>query len=526
MKKVWTFARIALALFIPALLQPVLASVLASTLASTAALAQRSDLSPADRARVQAITQPASDFSKAEPFEAMQGGGGTVDKLINADIFSQPAANLGFEGRQEFAVGNGLFRKDWVSSPSSTLASDGLGPLFNARSCQACHVKDGRGSMPGLAQGKHSDTVGLLMRLSRPAAVAVARQALADGNLETRSAALEWLPDPVYGGQLQPFAVPGLAGEGQLHIRYTEVPVALNGGQTATLLKPDYSVRNLGYGPMHPDTVASPRLAPPMLGLGLLEAIHEDDVLAHAAAAKPDGVKGRPNWVTSLKTGEQLLGRFNWKASKPDVLHQSSAAFSGDMGLSTPLFPNHYGDCTVNQPDCLALPHGAQPHLGEHEVPERLMDFVVLYAQNLALPKRRDVDDARVLAGKKLFYESQCIACHVPKYVTRRDAVRPEHRFQLIWPYTDLLLHDMGEGLADGQVDGQANGREWRTPPLWGIGLTKTVNPAAAFLHDGRARTLLEAILWHGGQAQAARDRVVNMTPQERDHLIRFLESL
>jgi len=154
------------------------------------------------------------------------------------------------------------------------------------------------------------------------------------------------------------------------------------------------------------------------------------------------------------------------------------------------------------------------------------MDFVVIYAQNLALPKRRDVDDARVLAGKKLFYESQCVACHVPKYVTRRDAARPEHRFQLIWPYTDLLLHDMGEGLADGQVDGQANGREWRTPPLWGIGLTQTVNPAATFLHDGRARTLLEAILWHGGEAQAARDRVVNMTPQERDHLIRFLESL
>jgi len=194
--------------------------------------------------------------------------------------------------------------------------------------------------------------------------------------------------------------------------------------------------------------------------------------------------------------------------------------------LSTPLAPNHYGDCTDRQPQCLAMPHGAQPALGEHEVPGDLLEFVKIYSQNLALPLRRDVGDARVLAGKKLFYESNCIACHVPKYVTRRDAPRAEHRFQLIWPYTDLLLHDMGEGLADGQPDGEANGREWRTPPLWGIGLTRTVNPNATWLHDGRARTLLEAVLWHGGEAQAARDRVVAMTRQERADLIRFLESL
>lgn len=481
----------------------------------------RGDLTEADRQRVQAITQATTDFSKAEPYEIMQGGAGTVDKLINADIFSQPAANLSFEGRQEFLIGNGLFRKDWVSSPSSTLASDGLGPLFNARSCQACHVKDGRGSLPGLDTAEQTDSVALLMRLSRPADIASAQKSIGDGAVVAK-----WLPDPVYGGQLQPFAVPGLPAEGQVRITYTEVPVALNGGETAVLLKPDYRVEELGYGPMHPDTVLSARLAPPMLGLGLIEAIHEDDILANAARVKPDGVKGRPHWVTSLVSGEKVLGRFNWKASRPDVLHQSSAAFSGDMGLSTPLFPSHYGDCTDKQPECLKMPHGAQPHLGEHEVPERLMDFVVIYSQNLALPQRRDVDDAQVLAGKKLFYESQCVACHVPKYVTRRDAERPEHRFQLIWPYSDLLLHDMGPGLADEQVEGEARGSEWRTAPLWGIGLTKTVNPAATWLHDGRARTLLEAILWHGGEAQAARDRVVNMTPEERAVLLRFLESL
>lgn len=490
-------------------------------LAGPAVATSRADLSEADRQRVEAITQPTSDFSKAEPYETMQGGAGTVNKLVNADIYSHPAANLDFEGRQEFFVGNGLFRKDWVSSPSSTQASDGLGPLFNARSCQACHVKDGRGSLPGVGLTEQPDSVALLMRLSRPESVEAARKAM-QKDLEFA----KWLPDPVYGEQLQPLAVPGLPAEGQVRIDYTEIPVQLNGGETVVLLQPAYRVENLGFGPLHPDTVMSPRLAPPMLGLGLLEAIHEDDILANAARAKPDGIKGRPNWVESAVTGKPVIGRFNWKAGKAEVKQQSAAAFSGDMGLSSPLFPGHYGDCTDKQPDCLALPHGAQPNLGEHEVPERLMEFVTVYSQNLALPKRRDVDDARVLAGKKLFYESQCVACHVPKYVTRRDAAQPEHRFQLIWPYTDLLLHDMGPGLADGQVEGQASGSEWRTPPLWGIGLTKTVNPEATWLHDGRARTLLEAILWHGGEAQAARDRVAAMTPEDRADLIRFLESL
>ncbi len=479
----------------------------------------RADLSPEDRARVQAITSPTVDFSSAEPYEAMQGGAGTVSKLINRDIFSHPAANLDFEGRQAFMVGNGLFRKDWVSSPSSTQASDGLGPLFNARSCQACHVKDGRGTVPGFDPDAQSDAVALLIRLSLPADAEDARRRIGQGEVAT-------LPDPVYGHQLQPFAVPGLVSEGQVRIDYTETPVALNGGETAVLMTPAYSVENLGYGPLHPDIQLSPRLAPPMLGLGLLEAIHEDDLLAHAARDHGDGVSGRPNWLADPVTGQRVLGRFNWKAGQPTVERQSANAFSGDMGLSSPLFPDHYGDCTPAQTACARMPHGAQAHLGEHEVPGRLMDFVTTYALNLALPQRRDVDDARVLAGKKLFYQTNCIACHVPKYVTRRDAPRPEHRFQLIWPYTDLLLHDMGPGLADGQGEGEAGGREWRTPPLWGIGLTHTVNPNATWLHDGRARSLLEAILWHGGEAQAARDRVVAMTPEQRADLIRFLESL
>lgn len=465
----------------------------------------RPDLSREDWQRVQQVTRPATDFSRAEPFEAMQGGAGTTNKQINADIFSQPSANLSFEGRQSFMVGNGLFRKDWVSSPSSTQASDGLGPLFNARSCQACHVKDGRGTVPGLDPDDQRDAMALLIRLALP-----------DGS-----------PDPVYGRQFQPFAVPGLAGEGRLKIEYSPQDVILSGGEVVTLMKPSWQLADAGYGPLNSDLRLSARLASPMVGLGLLEAIHPDDLRANVDSenARRDGIEGRLNWLKDPVSGAMVPGRFGWKAEQIDILHQSSEAFAMDMGLSTPLHPDPYGDCTVAQTACHALPHGAQAALGAHEVPGPLIDFVALYAANLALPQRRDVDDPQVLAGKRLFYESNCIVCHVPKYVTRRDAERPEHRFQLIWPYTDLLVHDMGPGLADGQGETRSQ-REWRTAPLWGIGLTKVVNPQATWLHDGRARTLLEAVLWHGGDAQAARDRVVSMSPEDRQNLLLFLESL
>jgi CxxC motif-containing protein (DUF1111 family) len=196
------------------------------------------------------------------------------------------------------------------------------------------------------------------------------------------------------------------------------------------------------------------------------------------------------------------------------------------MGLSTPLVPAAWGECTEAQVACREAPDGVQERLGPEEAPAQVLDLVAFYSRNLAVPVRRDVDDPEVLAGKALFYEFGCASCHVPKYVTRRDAPQPEHRFQLIWPYTDLLLHDMGEGLADHMPVGDASGSEWRTAPLWGIGLTETVTGKAYYLHDGRARSLPEAILWHGGEATAARDRFADATPAERQALIRFLESL
>ncbi|MFN0263626.1 di-heme oxidoredictase family protein [Tepidamorphus sp. 3E244] len=478
----------------------------------------RDDLNDKDRARVDAVTAPASDFSKPEPFEAMSAGATTSTATPNRDAFSQSLANLTNEGEQDFKVGNGLFKKLWVSSPSSTQASDGLGPLYNARSCQRCHLKDGRGHPP---ETPEDSATSMFLRLSVPARTAYEKALLAD-KTQLR------IEEPTYGGQLQDFAVPGLKAEGLMKIDYADMPITLGDGTQINLRKPTYSVTDLGFGPMDPDVMLSPRVANQMIGLGLVEAIHPADILSGEDPndADGDGISGKASWVRDPETREPVLGLFGWKASNPSIRAQSAEAFSGDIGISSPDIPAPYGDCTENQHECLAMPTGIQTNLGDSEAPDPVLDLVVFYARNLAVPVRRDVDDPQVLRGKKLFYEAGCASCHRPKFVTSRKTAQKEHRFQLIWPYSDFLLHDMGEGLADGRPVGDATGNEWRTPPLWGIGLTETVNGHTYFLHDGRARNLLEAILWHGGEAQSARDRVTEMSKAERDDLIRFLESL
>lgn len=484
--------------------------------AASDAIPARDDLSDADRARVTEAVAPATQFDKAENFERRPGGAATSTKRVNANAFSHPSENLDFEGRQKFLLGNGLFRKDWVSSPSSTLASDGLGPLFNARSCQGCHIKDGRGHAPA---GHDDNAVSMLVRLSIPPTE--------EEEVQIAAGFLAAAPDPVYGNQLQDMAVAGLAAEGRVRIDYEEIEVALAGGEMATLRKPTLTIAEPGYGPFHPNLMVSARVAPPMIGLGLLDAIHDADILAREDPddADGDGISGRANRVRDHQ-GKPRIGRYGWKAIQPTVKEQSAHAFLGDMGLSTPLLPHHHGECTEAQGACREMPHGAQAHLGAEEVPGDLLDLVAFYSENLAVPARRKEGGAQVLAGKRAFYEAGCVSCHTPKYVTRRNASEPAHRFQLIWPYSDLLLHDMGDGLADERPEANADGREWRTPPLWGIGLSRTVHGEAGFLHDGRARTLLEAVLWHGGEAEAARERVVAMEPAERAALIRFLESL
>lgn len=478
---------------------------------------QRNDLTPKDAARVAAVTKPAEDFSKAEAFELMQGGAGTSNHGVNQDAFSQFSTNITFAEEQDFKLGNALFRKLWVSSPSSTQASDGLGPLYNARACQSCHLKDGRGHPP---EGDRDQT-SMFLRLARPAATAEEKAKLE--RLEITS-----LPDPVYGGQLQDQAVPGLSAEGRMVITYSEEAVTLSGGETVILRRPSYSVSDLNYGPLDPTTVLSPRIANPMIGLGLIEAIAEEDIraLADPDDLDGDGISGRAARARDNRTGDIKLGRFGWKAQNASVRDQSSSAFAGDIGISTPDDPRHFGDCTETQTACFETATGVQLRLGDTEGPAPVLDLVTFYAENLAVPKRRDVDDAEVLRGKEIFYASGCIACHRPKFVTSRKAEYKAQAFQLIWPYSDFLLHDMGEGLADGQAVGDATGREWRTPPLWGIGLTQVVSGHSFFLHDGRARNLTEAILWHGGEAEAARNAFAAANPEDRKALITFLESL
>jgi CxxC motif-containing protein (DUF1111 family) len=500
----------------PALLAAVL--FLAATGGANADSLQRPDLTPEDAARVARVTAPATSFAEAEKFEPMAGGAATSSAAVNRDAFSHFSANLDYKGEQDFKLGNGLFRKLWVAAPSSTQASDGLGPLYNARSCQRCHLKDGRGHPP---EGLDDLATSMFLRLAVPPRTEEERRDVAEGRRLN-------IAEPTYGGQLQDFAVPGLAAEGRMRIAYEEIAVPLAGGETASLRKPSYSVSDLAYGDMDPEVTLSPRVAPPMIGLGLLEAIHPADI---RAAADPedgdgDGISGRLSLVRDAATGAFVLGRFGWKASAPSVRAQSAGAFAGDIGISSPDSPDPYGDCTLRQAACRQAPTGVQAHLGKSEAPPPVLDLVEFYSRNLAVPVRRDVGDPEVLRGKAVFYELGCAACHRPKYVTAHDAAQPEHRFQLIWPYTDLLLHDMGEGLADGQAVGMASGREWRTAPLWGIGLTEAVSGHTYFLHDGRARSLLEAVLWHGGEAQAARDGVAALSPGERAALLRFLESL
>ena len=478
----------------------------------------RTDLTPEDLDRVRAITAPTDDFTKPEQFEALPAGAATTKKLVNRDSFSHFSANLTFAQQEQFNLGNGLFTKQWVSSPSSTFASDGLGPLFNSRACQNCHLKDGRGHPP---ETPDEDAVSMFLRLSVPA-----KDAEQQAQLDNHSVLL--FPEPTYGGQLQTFAVPGLAAEGKMVIDYSEVPVTLGDGTVVSLRQPAYSISDLAFGPMSDNVMLSPRVTPQMIGLGLLEAVPPEDILALADPddRDGDGISGKPNWVTDKVDGTVKLGRFGWKAGAPSIRVQAANAFAGDIGIGTPLVNQPYGDCTLAQAQCLKMPNGEQPARGVSEAPDPVLDLVTFYSRNLAVPRRRDIDDPAVLRGKQQFYGLGCISCHTPKFVTSRNAEGDAQKFQLIWPYTDLLLHDMGEGLADHRPEGAADGYEWRTPPLWGIGLTKTVSGHTLFLHDGRARNLTEAILWHGGEAEKSKTGFANLSESSRKDLLAFLESL
>ncbi len=456
---------------------------------------------------------------KLEAGEELPGGAATARASTNnRNAFSHASGNLSFSKEFDFKIGNAMFRKLWVSSPASTRSSDGLGPLYNARSCQRCHLKDGRGHPPE-ANWPDDNAVSMFLRLSVPPQSEKDRALLKAGRVNV-------IAEPTYGTQLQDLAIQGHSGEGRMHITYTARQVKLADGETVTLRVPNYKITDLGYGPLHPQTMISPRVAPQMIGLGLLEAIPADAILAMADPddRDGDGISGRANRVWSRVHGKLMLGRFGWKAGSPSVLEQSADAFAGDIGISSDLVRAPHGDCTAKQSACLKAPTGESGK--DPEIKRSLMRLVAFYSRNLAVPRRRNPGSANVLAGKKLFHDVGCAQCHRPSYTTGTNSPDANLRNQKIWPYTDLLLHDMGGGLADNRPEGRANGREWRTPPLWGIGLTKVVSGHTYFLHDGRARSILEAILWHGGEAAPSRKRFEKLSKADRERLIAFLESL
>ncbi len=430
-----------------------------------------------------------------------RSGGDTTVFLSGQSAFERPLANISRMHRREFTIGNSFFNQNWVIAPASTAGRDGLGPIFNARSCSSCHVQDGRGRPPTETE----TSVGLLLRLSIPG----------------YGPHGEPVDDPVYGGQFQPLAIPGADAEGKLEVKWIEEEGRFPDGETYSLRRPEFRFKDLAYGPVHPDMLTSPRVAPAVFGLGLLEAIAEKDLLSNADPddRDGDGISGRPNYVWDAAAERKVLGRFGWKANQPHIRQQTAGAFNGDIGITSSLFQKDH--VTTKQVALRNHPDGGEP-----ELEDRVLDRVEAYLRCLAPPARREVKNEAVLRGEELFHDIGCAKCHTSTFQTGEFPEVEELARQRIHPYTDLLLHDMGEGLADGRPDFEADGREWRTPPLWGIGLQETVNGHTFFLHDGRARNLSEAILWHGGEGEESKKKFTELPKADREAVLRFLESL
>lgn len=433
-------------------------------------------------------------WDAAEEQVWMSGGGQTVFDQ-GAGAFGHPFPGLSTSEARLHAIGDAQFEAIFVSAPAPV--NSGLGPIFNNVACSHCHINDGRGRPPEGSEALSS----MLFRVSV-------------GGTDAHGGPA---PVPGFGGQLQPRGIFGVQPEGQVAITYAESPVVLADGTTVMLRTPDYQVTS-PYIALPADLHLSPRVAPPVFGLGLLEAIPESSLQAQAdpGDADGDGISGVLNQVWDREHQRYTAGRFGWKADQPGVVQQSAAAYVDDMGITNPLFPQ---ESSTGQPQY-------DGRNDDPEVSDSLLQMVGFYIRTLAVPARRHADDPEVKRGQALFTEAGCARCHVPMQRTSVDVSFAPVSNQVIFPYTDLLLHDMGPGLADGFSSYAAGGQEWRTPPLWGIGLTNVVNGHQFFLHDGRARSLLEAVLWHGGEAQASNDAVRNMMASERQALLAFLNSL
>ena len=451
----------------------------------------------------------------------LRPGGDTTVALGPSPSFVVPAANLDASEKPRYYAGKALATQPWVRAPTQTDARDGLGPLYHARSCLACHVKGGRGQ----AANERGELLATLVRLSRPG----------------RGPQGEPVPDPVYGAQLQPqstslshqlrghagadaYGEDGAPPEASVRVSWATRSFAYPDGSTVELRSPTLALDDFGYGAMQADTRATLRHTPSLAGVGLLELIEQTaiDALSDPDDRDGDGISGRVNQVWDPEAKAVRPGRFGLKANQPSVRVQVAGALSGDMGLTTPVFPEQ--PCTAKQPRCLAAPHGDDED--GFEVGESLLSSMVFFTMSIGVPARRMPENPMVLRGQALFGDVGCADCHTPHFKTGSDPAFPHLSAQDIWPYSDLLVHDMGKDLADGREDFEASGREWRTAPLWGAGLARAMHERVGFLHDGRARTIEEAIVWHDGEARASRDRFAALKPEDRRALVAFVRSL
>ncbi len=429
----------------------------------------------------------------------------------DAHAYAQPAPSLSERQQEIFLRGRAHFDRPWVVF-GLTGGDWGLGPTYVADRCSVCHAGGGRGAPP---EAPNEQLHSMLVRVSVP------------GDRLNGTPR----PHPHYGDQLQNRALQGqsietlhayapVPAEAELYVEWEEHEVAFADGETARLRRPKLRIERLAFGELGTQAMLSLRNAPPIFGLGLLEAVPEETLLDLAARQRAHGLNGRPNYVWDATNQRRTLGRFGWKANQPSVRQQIAAAAWGDMGVTSSLFPRQ--NCSDVQTLCRQEVPGNDPELTDSQ-----WDELEIWTLGLAVPARRNWDDAEVQRGARLFESAQCDHCHVPTLVTADVYARlPQLSRQMFHAYTDLLLHDMGEALSDGRPDFEAGARDWRTPPLWGLGLSERVNGRGALMHDGRARNVVEAIFWHGGEAQAARESFRRMPKAERAALIKFLQAI
>lgn len=429
-----------------------------------------------------------------EQYDPRLSGGAATIFLANSQAFGGAIPGLVGYDVIMHNLGDAIFSQTFVSAPAPLFG--GLGPVYNNVSCVSCHHNDGKGTPTiGLI------TSSLLTRISIP-------------GMDEYGGALSI---PGYGTQLQDKAISGKTAEARMKIDYTEEPFTFADGEAVSLRRPVYTM-NSPYLALPTGCMVSVRLAPPVFGLGLLELLPEETILSYADAqdANHDGISGRANYVHDPLSNKTVLGRFGLKANNPNLMVQVASAFQQDIGITSYIFPREssYGQ---TQYDGL----GDDP-----EIADSTLEATTFYVRTLGVPARRNVEDAVALRGEKIFNQLNCSGCHIPTMYTGVDVRLPAISNQRIHAYTDLLLHDLGADLSDGRPDYLADGNEWRTPPLWGIGLFAKTNGTPYYLHDGRARTLTEAILWHGGEAKKAKDAFVQLSKSDRDALLKFLQSL